>query len=1079
MAQTVEVAIYRLQYEGQDTVDRASRSLDRLAASEDGVTRAQERQLQQNRATLAARREYDQAVQRGAAANDNYSDSLRLTGAEALSVANHFKTAAVAAYALSPAFRDFANPIIATTLRAMGPAAVAAGATILSALSPVLAFASRLAVPILLAVEAFKALNAITELGAERLQTVAELQEAAFKAAGNLKPERKEIISTEEVAQANELNDRMAAATKLIEERWLPLKRDLVGVGVQYNETWVQLKENIAAAVGLLQQAYDLAKGAADAVSRFINNRLAPFLPTPNEADARAAGLTIVPDRAPIDQARDALRKYLADQRLVQQQTLQTADAGKLFRKEFEEQKKTTEEAASAFDREIDRLNRHIAVVRADAETMGMSVAAREARRAQMVLEEAAGRDEIGLSDERIRKIKEEVEALREATQAREKARVAAEIKFQTQTLGLSPQDVQIAQQLRGLYPDVTEALNSSEAAQLRFLGTMREIKDLAASFISTFIQGLISGKSAMESLGRAATQLGNSLINSGITDLLSGNFITGGIKTAVGVGLSIFGQNQEKKRQQQEQQRQAMEEQSRRLSELRQRQFAATIDTTTQEGALAQFDFQAQQQRQEVLGRLGPTAQILARFGQQVPEMVQLEATLAAEREKILKDFAARAIAKEKEIAARRQNFQDQAFILVQDQSTLAGQLAVFDLQAQREREAEVEKGGDALVQLEQLQALQRQKIIKDFNDQVLAETKRAEQERLDALTHAASNIVNYINGLLSGPESTLSPQARLANAQAAYNAQFALAQAGNIDALNSITTFAENLRKAARDVFGSGTGYQSIFDQIKNQLLGLPAVATSSDPVVGALRDVLTGVQATTQAVNTNTTKVVEGNTIADAQKQLQNTANLIAGAQADLLTAIKNLQDTSSQQLQLLNSQYLGTFSGTPTNFSGTQSIGGQNLTNTIANALNKIVFNTAVIAFNTASLARGEFGEVAYLGTFATGGLVRGAGTGTSDSIMARVSNGEYIVNAAAARANMGLLDAINAGRAPANDNGWTLVGARILAMHEHLAELLTAFANANDAGQKRIVRAVQARGEANERNARMQATRDAA
>lgn len=49
-------------------------------------------------------------------------------------------------------------------------------------------------------------------------------------------------------------------------------------------------------------------------------------------------------------------------------------------------------------------------------------------------------------------------------------------------------------------------------------------------------------------------------------------------------------------------------------------------------------------------------------------------------------------------------------------------------------------------------------------------------------------------------------------------------------------------------------------------------------------------------------------------------------------------------------------------------------------------------------------------------FATGGAVVGAGTGTSDSIPAMLSNGEFIVNSRAARANLPLLRAINSGRA---------------------------------------------------------------
>jgi hypothetical protein len=46
--------------------------------------------------------------------------------------------------------------------------------------------------------------------------------------------------------------------------------------------------------------------------------------------------------------------------------------------------------------------------------------------------------------------------------------------------------------------------------------------------------------------------------------------------------------------------------------------------------------------------------------------------------------------------------------------------------------------------------------------------------------------------------------------------------------------------------------------------------------------------------------------------------------------------------------------------------------------------------------------------------ATGGYISGAGSGTSDSIPARLSDGEYVINAAATRRNKSLLDKINSG-----------------------------------------------------------------
>lgn len=59
----------------------------------------------------------------------------------------------------------------------------------------------------------------------------------------------------------------------------------------------------------------------------------------------------------------------------------------------------------------------------------------------------------------------------------------------------------------------------------------------------------------------------------------------------------------------------------------------------------------------------------------------------------------------------------------------------------------------------------------------------------------------------------------------------------------------------------------------------------------------------------------------------------------------------------------------------------------------------------------SKTKGKFG-------FATGGYVAGPGTGTSDSIPAMLSNGEYVINAGAVRRiGVGNLDALNQGRVP--------------------------------------------------------------
>ncbi|MBR1230202.1 hypothetical protein JQ600_35495 [Bradyrhizobium sp. AUGA SZCCT0176] len=57
-----------------------------------------------------------------------------------------------------------------------------------------------------------------------------------------------------------------------------------------------------------------------------------------------------------------------------------------------------------------------------------------------------------------------------------------------------------------------------------------------------------------------------------------------------------------------------------------------------------------------------------------------------------------------------------------------------------------------------------------------------------------------------------------------------------------------------------------------------------------------------------------------------------------------------------------------------------------------------------------------------GLFADGGFVSGPGTGTSDSIPARLSDGEFVVNAAATKQFAPLLQAINSGNLPSFKDG---------------------------------------------------------
>lgn len=73
----------------------------------------------------------------------------------------------------------------------------------------------------------------------------------------------------------------------------------------------------------------------------------------------------------------------------------------------------------------------------------------------------------------------------------------------------------------------------------------------------------------------------------------------------------------------------------------------------------------------------------------------------------------------------------------------------------------------------------------------------------------------------------------------------------------------------------------------------------------------------------------------------------------------------------------------------------------------------IFGTAGVGGNAGGLIGGLLGGLKLAG----GGFVSGRGTGKSDSIPARLSNGEYVINARATKQNRALLDAINSGKLP--------------------------------------------------------------
>lgn len=441
--------------------------------------------------------------------------------------------------------------------------------------------------------------------------------------------------------------------------------------------------------------------------------------------------------------------------------------------------------------------------------------------------------------------------------------------------------------------------------------------------------------------------------------------------------------------------------------------------------------------------------------------------------------DAATRAI----EAAARRLGYQDRLFAALNDTSTLEGQLAAFDRQAQRDREAEIKAGGEAINDLEMALAAERLNIIEDFADRAAEEQKRALQEAQNFFDNFTRNLKQFVDNMRAGSDSPLSPEARLAAAQAQYNAQLALAQSGNRDAINGLTGYADALLDAGRAFYGSSTGFQVIFEQIAAQLTALPTQVSAEQFIVDAInesRDALLssldtngdGMISLQEAANTalaaifseldingdgqiSKLELIRGaaqstagateaqNTILAAQSSiltqtqniigasnsLQASANAILSTQASLLDQIRALTDVSKQTLAALNGQF-------------TQQtvieIAGYRSENNMVTGINKIVFNTASAA--AAAKAPFVFSDGGFTGF---GGKYEPAGT---------VHKGEYVMPQETVNLfGRPFMEAIHRGQmpaapmpmmmAPANSNdGSRAIVAEIRRLHDRIAKL---------------------------------------
>jgi hypothetical protein len=466
---------------------------------------------------------------------------------------------------------------------------------------------------------------------------------------------------------------------------------------------------------------------------------------------------------------------------------------------------------------------------------------------------------------------------------------------------------------------------------------TIKQTQDAAQQFSTTLVDGLIDGKKFVDSLKSAFDGLAKSMANAAIKDLFSGNFEKAGIEAVIAVGAKLasnfFDNTQQKELEKAKLAWSGMTDQV--------HNFNAAADGFD----LSQFVSAIQQIKNTALDlikaamKAGDTAGAIQLIftavksvNSQVDQFIKPKGDTAGEKiaaanneaQQIIgelnslnqqynlglnrtTDILAAAAAKVADIqasvtktlqadinTATGKSWINDLQTLVDETKTLQAQATAtntdptliarrFEVMAQKIVDG-AQLTGDAFGEL--------QTLFPDLTGKVHAYTAAVEDNAAalkKAADETAKNVVDYLNGLTSGPQSTLAPTAVLSNAQSAYNANYNLAFGGNADAQAKFVSLADNLEKAARAVYASGQGYQDIRSQIINQGLALPAVQSATDPVVLELRNVLA-------AVNT-----VNATTAANPQ----NLATLILPTMGEAMTPDEFAQKITGVTLSTLDS------------------------------------------------------------------------------------------------------------------------------------------------------------------------------
>jgi hypothetical protein len=135
------------------------------------------------------------------------------------------------------------------------------------------------------------------------------------------------------------------------------------------------------------------------------------------------------------------------------------------------------------------------------------------------------------------------------------------------------------------------------------------------------------------------------------------------------------------------------------------------------------------------------------------------------------------------------------------------------------------------------------------EIQRQIEESVRNSRESQLAAIVGARGGLADFLNRTNLSDLSPLTPQERLAEARKQYEAVLAAAMSGDLGAAGRLGGVAENYLQIAREMFASGSGYISIYDQVMGQVKGVDQRLAIDEQMLRATLGMATDIAAQTE--------------------------------------------------------------------------------------------------------------------------------------------------------------------------------------------------------------------------------------